>query len=148
MLKDILLEAGKRRAVVDDCVRLVEEQVDQKSGLTGIAIKGAFALVKTVKPGFLAEAIDHLLDEFVEHLEPHHARAVSAGGDVETYFRAHAAEVADSLLGVTDSRARHARNATLKKAYARLRPSGQKHVESAVPGIAKILAKHTSSKAA
>ncbi|MEL6548399.1 MAG: hypothetical protein AAFQ82_27495 [Myxococcota bacterium] len=50
--------------------------------------------------------------------------------------------MANALLGVTDERAARADNQTLKKAYKKLRPKAVGHVESAVPGIARIIEKH------
>src|SRR5262245_32246922 len=82
MLKDILLADDKRPQTLGDCVQLVESEVASKSGLTGIAVKGAFAVVKAVKPGFVREAVDHLLDEFVQQLEPFYAEWQKAGGDI------------------------------------------------------------------
>src|SRR3954462_5836625 len=74
-LTEILLVEGTRPKVIADCVRLIEEEVDSKGGLSGLAIKGAFMVVKAVKPGFIAEAVDHMLNDFVRRLEPFHAEA-------------------------------------------------------------------------
>ena len=65
-LKEILTVPGTRPKVVVDCVALVQEEVDSKGGLTGLAIKGAYAVVKAVKPGFVAEALDDMLDDFAD----------------------------------------------------------------------------------
>jgi hypothetical protein len=111
-LSEILLVPGNRPKVVADCVRLIEEEVDSKGGLTGLAVKGAFALVKAVKPGFVMEACDSMLDDFVRRLEPFHAAA---------------------------------KNPTLKKAYEKLRPTGKKHVEAAVPRIGRLISKYASA---
>lgn len=48
-------------------------------------------------------------------------------------------EVADALLGITDDRAKVAKNATMKSAYERLRPQGKKHVEEAIPRVGRTL---------
>ena len=64
-LSEILLVPGNRPKVIADCGKLVEEEVESKGGLTGLAVKAAFAVVKAVKPGFVPEAIDHMLDDFV-----------------------------------------------------------------------------------
>src|SRR5215212_6156378 len=69
-LSEILLVPGNRPKVIADCGQLITEEVDSKGGLTGLAVKGAFAIVKAVKPGFVAEAVDHMLDDFVRRLEP------------------------------------------------------------------------------
>jgi hypothetical protein len=148
MLKDLLLAPGRRAAVIDDCLQLVDDQVARKSGLSGLAIKGAYGIVKTVKPGFVREAVDNLLDEFVERLEPLYSAATGAGTEVSAYFAAHASDVAEGLLGVTDARAQHAANATVKKAYEKLRPTAKKHVEAAVPGVGLVVARHAGAAAA
>src|SRR3954467_4089229 len=74
-LSEILLVPGNRPKVVIDCVRVIDEEVDSKGGLTGLAVKGAYALVKAVKPGFVSGAVDGMLDDFVRRLEPFYAAA-------------------------------------------------------------------------
>ena len=74
-LTDMLLAPGNRPKVIADCTQLINEEVDSKGGLTGLAVKGAYALVKAVKPGFINEAVDHMLDDFVKRLEPFFAWA-------------------------------------------------------------------------
>jgi hypothetical protein len=143
MLKDQLLAPGRRDAVITDCVALIDEQVAEKGGLSGLAIKGAYAVVKAIKPGFIREAVDRLLDEFVARLEPYHEKAVASGLDVAAFYSAHAPEIADGLLGVTDARAERSNNPTIKKTYEKLRPSAKKHVEAAVPATGRLVAKHT-----
>lgn len=148
MLKDQLLVPGRRGAVIDDCVALVDEQVAGKSGLSGLAVKGAYAVVKAIKPGFIREVVDHLLDEFVARLEPFHAAALAHGTDVVGHFAQHQSEIADALLGVTDARAAHVKQPAVKKTYDKLRPTAKKHVEAAVPGVARIVARHGATAAA
>ena len=146
-LSDVLLAPGSRKAVIADCVKLIEEEVDSKGGLTGLAVKGAFALVKAVKPGFVSEAVDHMLDDFVKRLEPFHAAAQSRGEPTGPAMNARASEVADALLSISDERAQRSKNQTLKKAYEKLRPAGKKHVEAAVPRIGRLITKYTASAA-
>lgn len=147
-LSEILLAPGNRKAVIADCVKLIEEEVDSKGGLTGLAVKGAFALVKAVKPGFVAEAVDHMLDDFVTRLEPFHAAAQSRGEPTGPALNARAGEVSDALLAISDERAQRAKNQGLKKAYEKLRPAGKKHVEAAVPRIGRLINKYTGATAA
>lgn len=141
MLKEILLDPKKRPLVVDACVRLVDSEVQTKGGLAGLAVKAAYAVVKKIKPGMIKEAVNHLLDDFVARLDPHYADFKNQGDtDLVGFFCGRASKVATSLLGVTDERAARAQNRTVKKAYEKLRPTGQKHVEAAVPGIARVVA--------
>ncbi len=105
-LTDMLLAPGNRPKVIADCVQLINEEVDSKGGLTGLAVKGAFALVKAVKPGFVNEAVDHMLDDFVTRLEPFWAEAQSKNEPVGPLMNARAPQVVDALLAISDDRAR------------------------------------------
>jgi hypothetical protein len=144
-LIETLLIPGTRQKVVTDCVRLIEEEVDSKGGLSGLAIKGAFMVVKAVKPGFITESVDHMLDDFVRRLEPFSAEAQQKNEPIGPFMSARGGEVADALLAISDERAARAKNQTAKKAYEKLRPTGKKHVEAAVPRIGRLIAKYTTS---
>src|SRR5881394_769520 len=97
-LSEILLVPGNRSKVVVDAVRVIDEEVDSKGGLSGLAVKGAYALVKAVKPGFVSEAVDHMLDDFVKRLEPFWADAQARNEPVGALMSSRAPEVADALL--------------------------------------------------
>jgi hypothetical protein len=144
-LTEILLVPGTRPKVVADSVRLIEEEVESKGGLSGIAIKGAFMVVKAVKPGFINEAVDHMLDDFVRRLEPFYIEAQQKNEPVAPFFSQRAAPISQALLAISDERSARAKNETLKKAYAKLRPTAQKHVESAVPRVGRLVAKYTAA---
>ena len=144
-LNDILLAPGNRPKVIVDCVRLIDEEVDSKGGLTGLAVKGAYALVKAVKPGFVSEAVDNMIDDFVKRLEPFYAAAQSKNEPIGPALNARASEVAEALLAISDERAQRSKNGTLKKAYEKLRPTGKKHVEAAVPRVGRLVAKYAAA---
>jgi hypothetical protein len=146
-LKEVLASPTARPQVIADCERVIEEEVDSK-GLIGLPIKAAYKIVKAIKPGFVSEVIDHMLDDFAERLDPLYQAAVSRNEPVTAYFNARPGEVAEALLSITDQRAQRAKNQTLKSAYERLRPSAKKHVEAAVPRIARLVAKYTATAAA
>ena len=147
-LNEILLVPGNRPKVVADCGKLIEEEVDSKGGLTGLAVKAAFAVVKAVKPGFVNEAVDHMLDDFVNRLEPFWADAQAKNEPIGPLLNARAGQVADALLTISDGRAAKSTNGTLKKAYEKLRPTGKKHVEQAVPRIGRLIQKYGAAAAA
>jgi len=140
-LADILLQPGKRPAIVSECETLLDEEVSSKGGLTGLAVKAAFKMVKAVKPGIVRESVDGLLDDFVRRMEPFYTQWSASGGSVglAAYFIGRSGEIADALLGVTDERAARAKNATLRKAYESLRPQGRKHVQEAIPRVARMV---------
>jgi len=144
-LADILLVPGNRPKVVADAVRVIDEEVDSKGGLSGLAVKGAYALVKAVKPGFVSEAVDSMLDDFVKRLEPFYAAAQAKNEPVGPAMNTRAGEVSEALLAISDERAARAKNGTLKKAYEKLRPTGKKHVEAAVPRIGRLIGKYATA---
>lgn len=143
-LKDILLSPENRPRVIRDAEQLVDSEVNAKSGLSGIAIKAGFKVVKGIKPGLIPEAIDTLLDRFVERLEPFHAEWLQANKSpgFEAFLSSRKSKVANALLGVTDDRARQVKNQTIKKTYESLRPKGEEHVSAAVPGLGRILSRY------
>lgn len=139
-LVDKLTAPEVRPKVVSACVDLVDREVDGKGGLSGMAIKAGYKVVKALKPGFVTSVVDTLLPEFAEALAPIHAREATAGPDsFVRYVEGHGEEVADALLQVTDARAGKAKNATVKKTYERLRPSAKQNVIAAVPNLAATL---------
>ena len=143
-LKEILTRPGTRPQVIADCERIIEEEVDAK-GLMGLPIKGAYKIVKAVKPGFVSEVIDHMLDDFCDRLDPLYQSALSRNEPVTAYFNAHPGDVAEALLTITDQRAQRAKNQMIKGAYEKLRGSAKKHVEAAVPRIARLVAKYAGT---
>ena len=142
----LLADPKKRPRLLDDCVRLIDAEVDSKGGLSGLAIKGAYKVVQNLKPGFVREAMDHLLDDFVRRLEPFYAEHLVKNAATPRAFaelmNSKAGAVADALLGITDDRAKKAKNPNLKSAYEKLRPQAKKHVEEAIPRVGKTLVAH------
>ena len=51
-----------KAAIVADCCKLIDEEVDSKGGISGFAIKGGYKLVKGFKPGFIPEVVESLVD--------------------------------------------------------------------------------------
>lgn len=140
-----LLKEPNRALLVADCEALVRSEVANKSGLSGIAVKGAFGVVNRIRPTLVNEAVNVLLNDFVLELEPFFSQyQQSSQGDFSQYLNERSTTVALALLQAADHRVEQADNAGIQKAYRKLRPVGQKHVESAVPGIAAILEKYLS----
>ena len=142
-LKEMLGSGDKRREVVDDACVVLDEEVADKSGLSGVAIKSAYKLVKSVKPGFIREVIEHLYDDFLDALEPVYQEALSKNEPPGAYLKANSGRVADALLAVTDARAQNAKRGGIKKTYEKLRPTAKKHVEAAAPRLAAMFDRHT-----
>ena len=135
--------APHREPVVNDCVNLVDAQVKAKGGLSGIAIKGVYATVKTFKRGFVPSVVNALLDEWLGKLQGHHDKWQSGGsGTFAEFVIARADDVAEDLLTVTDARARKSEHGTVKKLYEKNRSSAKKNVVEAIPELARLIEKH------
>ncbi len=140
-LKDVIADPTKRRNVVDDGVNVIEAEVADKGGLSGMAIKAAYGTVKRIKPGFIGGALNHLLDDFASKVDPFWTAAVAKGGDPSATFVRQGPQVAEALLSITDARARQAVG-PVRKTYDQLRPRATDHVVDAMPRLAGLLKKH------
>jgi hypothetical protein len=147
-LPELLTKGDVRRRVIDDCCQLIEDEVRRKSGLTGMALKAGFKAFKAVKPGALATAVDNLLDEFAEAADPFYQDHVKSkpGRPVTETFGPRAHEIAGGLLVITDRRAERFDSGVVKKTYQKLRPSAVRHTEEAIPGVARLIDKHTAEQ--
>ncbi len=141
-LRERLGGSEKRQQVLDDACRVLDEEVADKSGLGGIAVKAAYAVVKGIKPGFIRQAVDHLLDEFLDILSPFVDEAQEKKVNPGALILENRSRVANALLAVTDRRAQKADSGVIRKSYDKLRPAAQKHVEAAAPRLAQLLDKH------
>ena len=142
-LTDVLNDEAARASIIEDVVRLVDGEVAKQRGLSGVAVKAGYKLVRGVKPGFVRNVVEALLPEFAAALEPIRERALSQGQSVSSYFEAHAPQIAEALLAVTDRKAQRSEHGSVKGAYSKLRGSARKNVESAVPGLGTIIERYT-----
>jgi hypothetical protein len=143
-LAETLTDETKKTLVVNDCCQLIDEEVKDKGGISGLAIKAGYGAVKGIKPGFVRQVVTDLLPEFAKALDPFHAEATSQGKPVPAHFEANAARVADALLTITDAKAKNAKSGVVKGTYEKLRPTAKKHVEQAVPRLGRLIDKHAS----
>ena len=145
-LKQILLAPERRTTVVSDLQTLLDQEVASKTGMSGLAIKGSFAVVKKVRAGFIPHAINQMLPEFAQRLQPYYGRYNPAtDGSLASYLTANESAVADVLLAVADGRARQSRHETVKRAYQKLRPQAKKHVEHALPPLGALIEQHANA---
>jgi hypothetical protein len=135
-LRELLGGPEKRNAVVDDSLRVLDAEVDDKSGLGGLAIKTAYKV---------GEVVDHLLDDFLNALDPLYQEALSQGVPPRKHLESNPSRVADALLGITDARAARAKNQLVKSTYEKLRGSAKKHVEASVPRLGGLFERHAGA---
>jgi hypothetical protein len=141
-LSEALSSDSRKSVVVDDCVALIDAEVSDKGGLTGLAIKAGYKTIQGVKPGFVRAVVVDLLPEFADALDPLYQEAKGSGRNVKDYFNANATRAADALLTITDEKAKRSRSGMVKGTYEKLRGSAKKNVEAAVPRLAAMIEKH------
>lgn len=146
-LKEALMDA-ERGKLIDDVVELIDDEVRGKNGLTGLALKGGYKVVKKLKGGrMIHKAVDNLLDDFTDAIEPIHAEyRESAASDASfaLYLRDHDAQASNALLAITDKRAEGADNRVVLKTYQKLRPQADKHVRQALDGVGRLADRYTA----
>ena len=141
-LTEALTGDSKRSAVVEDCLALIDAEVSDKGGLTGLAIKAGYRTVQGIKPGFVRQVVTDLLPDFSRVLEPLYDEAKANGRSVHEYFGSNTQRVADALLSITDEKAKRSKSGLVKGTYEKLRGSAKKNVEAAVPRLAAMIEKH------
>ena len=141
-IREQLQDPTKKEQIVDDCVVVLDAEVKDKGGLSGVAIKAGYKIVKDFKPGFVRNVITDLLPEFGDAVEPIYEEAKASGKDVAQHFQAKKSDVAEGLLAITDAKAARSKNAIIKKTYDKLRKKAKEHVEVAAPRVGELIAKH------
>jgi hypothetical protein len=139
-----LADSNKRAKVVEDCCVMIDEQLASKSGISGLAIKAAFAALKGIKPGYIPHVVDLLLPECLDALDPLWHEGVQTG-DPLAHLQVKRAQAAEALLGITDERVKASQRNIVRGTYDKLRKSAKEHVEAAVPDLAKVIDKFTKS---
>ena len=143
-LIDGLADNNKREKLVADLTQLLDKQVANIGGISGMAIKTGYAAIKGISPGYSGGAINRLLPESFAALEPIWEEGVKTG-DVVEYLTTNSSQTADAILSVTDTRIQKSSNSSIKGVYNKLRGSVKKHVEDAVPGLAKVINDYANS---
>jgi hypothetical protein len=145
-LSEQLLTANNQPLLINDCCNMIDQQLAAKSGISGMAIKAAFAALKGAKPGYIPYIVEQLLPQFLTALDPLWYEG-EKNGDPVAYLNAKTSETADAMLSITDARIKHSNNSLVKGTYEKLRGSAKKHVEAAVPDLVQIVNKYTTSDA-
>jgi site-specific recombinase len=143
-LSEGLLNPTKKAVVVDDCCNMIETQLASKPGLSGIALKTAFAALKGIKPGYIPDVVEMLLPQCFDAIDPIWNEGVQKGNPVE-YLVESCSRTSDVLLNITDVIAKNSTRKIVRGTYEKFRGSAKQHVEAAVPDFAKIIEKYTKS---
>lgn len=138
-----LLESGTRPQVVEDLTNFAEKSIAEQSGIAGMALKGAVATAKKVKSDVVAKAVNALLPDVLNEMEPHwQVFDSSRSDDFGAFLSTRSKDVTDSILNVADRKADEVNNNTLTKTYKSLRSKAAKILEPKVPELANILQRH------
>ena len=126
-----------------DCYALIEQEVSDKSGVAGTAVKLAYKTVTKFAPGHIRYMIETLLPDMVDKLQPFWADfTVSGGSEFGDYLAKRGDEVAEALLTVTDARAEASDRPTIVKAYRSVRGSAAKQIVPALPHVGDLVLKY------
>ena len=140
-LVDVLTDTSKKADVIKDCLDIIDREVSDKGGLSGIAIKAGYRAVQGIKPGFVGNVVTDLLPEFAKAIDPIYQEAKTAGKPVGTHIESNAGRVADALLAITDKKAERSKSGVVRGTYDRLRGTAKKNVEQAIPRLSRLVEK-------
>jgi hypothetical protein len=142
-LQEILLAPDTQPKVIDDSMALIEQEVSDKSGIAGTAVKLAYRTVNAFAAGHVRHMVETLLPDLAEKLQPYWADfTVSGGSQFGDYLAKRGDEVAEALLSVTDARAEASDRPTIVKAYRSVRGSAVKQVRAALPQVGDLVMRY------
>ena len=144
-LKEITEDPNVSHAVLTDGMRVLDEEIARRSGIGGMAIKGAYKVIKNIQGGrTLEKAVKVLMPEFIDKLDPYFARfqEEGTGKTWEEYLRPHYDSLADQLLAVTDQKIQATDNRAVRGTYDKLRPKARKEVIASLPALARMIEKY------
>lgn len=141
-LADVMKDPQMYESVLRDSARVLDEEVAKKSGLSGLALKGAYKLLKSVKQGkAIRKVLEVLIPEFANRLEPYYQRyqTEGQGKSWSEFLRPHHEALADAFLAITDAKARTADSAQVRKTYEKLRPRAREDVLGSMPALTRMM---------
>ncbi|WP_433628078.1 DUF6918 family protein [Nocardia sp. CA-120079] len=142
-LSESLLDDAKRTAFLADAKEVLDAEVSDKGGASGLAVKGGYAAVKKISPSIVPDALESLAPKLVSQLEPFWQEYAATGsGQFADLLVAKSDEVAEALLAVTDARADASTRPALKKVYSSMRSSAKKNVIEALPRLGDLVQRH------
>jgi len=142
-LQDILLAPDTQPHVVDDCQKLIEQEVSAMSGVSGTAVKVAYKTAHSLAPGYLRSKVEQLVPELVVQLEPFWADFCASGSSgFGDYLVKRGDEVSEALLSVSDAHGAQSNRPIIVKAYKAVRPSAAKHITAALPNLGALVQKY------
>ena len=144
-LREILLAPQTQPQVINDALALVDEQISDKSGISGTAIKLAYKAVVSFSPNHIRYMVEQLTPQMLDQLEPYWADFKALGGGVfGDYLAKNSEQVSESLVAITDARAEGSNRPVIVKAYKSVRGSAVKNVQAALPELGALVQKYAA----
>lgn len=144
-LRERLTAPEVREAVIADCQVLVDQEIAEKSGVSGAAIKVAYKTVTSFKAGYYHNVLSNMMPKFVGKLEPFWVDfGASGSSDFGDYLAKRGEEVSEALLSVTDEMAAESGRVAIVKAYRAVRGGAAKHVTAALPRLGELVTKYAA----
>jgi len=142
-LQEILLAPDTQPHVVDDCQKLIDQEVSAKSGVSGTAVKVAYKAVNTFASGYLRSKVEQFVPEMVIQLEPFWADFCASGSSgFGDYLVKRSDEVSEALLSLSYAHAAISEKPTILKAYHVVRGGAGKHIVAALPNLGALVQKY------
>ncbi len=143
-LSTLLLSPANRPELIADAHHVLNTEVASKTGLGGLALKGAYKSVSAIRPGFIEGVLGVLLDEWVRAYDEEYSQWKSADSSMSfgDWLVDREAIVSERMLEVTDRRARNTAHKSAAKLYWKLRPGAKVHVITALPAVAQVIDQH------
>ncbi|QDP96099.1 hypothetical protein FOE78_09480 [Microlunatus elymi] len=142
-LSEKLLAEPARTAVISDLVVVVEQEVGEKKGISGTAVKAGYGAVRKVMPDLSKRAVVRLLPDCAVALDPFWDDFRTSGeAEFGKYLAGRGDEASQALLAVTDAKVAATSREVIKKAYKPLRGKAGDHVQAALPRLGSTLQKH------
>lgn len=138
-----LLEPQVRPALIKDLSEFIQQTVNEQSGISGMAIKGAVSTVTRVNSEIIPKGINQILPDMLGDLAPRWEEFEKSGAqDFGAFLEKDSDKVADAVMSTADRHAERINVTPLAKAYKSLRNKGAKIVEGKVPELGGILQNH------
>lgn len=141
-LGDKIQAPETKASMAAECATLLDEQVASKNGISGLTVKAAYRALKGIGPTYVPRALQRLLPKALEALDPLWEQGEEKGEPVE-FLSSNRVEAAEALLTMTDGVVSTSKNKIVVAAYKQVRKSLKGDVETAIPGFAEIIQRHT-----
>jgi hypothetical protein len=142
-LQQIMLTPDTQPKVIADCHALIEQEIKDKSGISGTAVKLAYKTVTSFAPGYYNGMVEELVPQIVDKLEPYWADfSTSGSSEFGDYLAKRGGEVSEALLAVTDDYASKSDKPVILRAYKTVRGSAGKNIEAALPRVGDLVLKY------